>query len=111
MAAIVDIQLSRLEKLLDDRKIRLSVDRPAKAWLAEKGYDPLYGARPLKRAIQKFIQDPLAHRILSGKVRDGENVSVGLTAGALSFDGDQMNMPLAGAPADGGTVVSFPKNS
>ncbi len=64
MAAIVDIQFTRLARLLEDRKIRLDLDPKARAWLAEKGYDPAYGARPLKRVIQKAVQDPLAEMIL-----------------------------------------------
>ncbi|MEG9529724.1 MAG: AAA family ATPase, partial [Hyphomicrobiales bacterium] len=76
MGAIVEIQLGRLQKLLDDRKITLEVDEDAKNWLADKGYDPAYGARPLKRVIQKNVQDPLAELVLSGKVHDGETVPV-----------------------------------
>jgi ATP-dependent Clp protease ATP-binding subunit ClpB len=79
MEAIVDIQLTRLARLLADRKIRLELDESARKWLADKGYDPAYGARPLKRVIQKFVQDPLAEKILAGKVADGEVVHV--TAG------------------------------
>ncbi|WCS25014.1 ATP-dependent chaperone ClpB [Methylobacterium sp. NMS14P] len=78
MGAIVEIQLGRLQKLLDDRKITLEVDEEAKNWLADKGYDPAYGARPLKRVIQKNVQDPLAELVLSGKVHDGETVAVRL---------------------------------
>ena len=78
MGAIVEIQLGRLQKLLDDRKIALDVDEDAKNWLADKGYDPAYGARPLKRVIQKNVQDPLAELVLSGKVHDGETVPVRL---------------------------------
>ncbi|MBN4096877.1 MULTISPECIES: ATP-dependent chaperone ClpB [Methylobacterium] len=78
MGAIVEIQLRRLQKLLDDRKITLEVDEEAKNWLADKGYDPAYGARPLKRVIQKNVQDPLAELVLSGKVHDGETVPVRL---------------------------------
>lgn len=76
MGAIVDIQLRRLETLLEDRKVTLTLDDSARAWLAEKGYDPVYGARPLKRVIQRQLQDPLAERILAGHVRDGDTVSV-----------------------------------
>lgn len=78
MGAIVEIQLGRLQKLLDDRKITLDVDEDAKNWLADKGYDPAYGARPLKRVIQKNVQDPLAELVLSGKLHDGETVPVHL---------------------------------
>jgi ATP-dependent Clp protease ATP-binding subunit ClpB len=76
MGAIVDIQLKRLETLLEDRKVTLTLDDSARAWLADKGYDPVYGARPLKRVIQRYVQDPLAERILAGHVRDGDTVSV-----------------------------------
>jgi ATP-dependent Clp protease ATP-binding subunit ClpB len=76
MGAIVDIQLKRLVTLLSERKIALQLDDDARNWLAEKGYDPVYGARPLKRAIQKYVQDPLAEQILSGKVPDNSLVKV-----------------------------------
>ena len=78
MGAIVDIQIGRLQRLLEDRKIALTLDDPARLWLAEKGYEPAYGARPLKRVIQKSVQDPLAELILSGEVGDGETVPVRL---------------------------------
>jgi ATP-dependent Clp protease ATP-binding subunit ClpB len=83
MGAIVDIQLARLRKLIEDRKITLELDASARDWLAEKGYDPAYGARPLKRVIQKNVQDPLAGLILAGKVKDAETVKIGVEAGAL----------------------------
>ncbi|RVU18773.1 ATP-dependent chaperone ClpB [Methylobacterium oryzihabitans] len=83
MGAIVDIQLGRLQRLLDERKIALDVEADARGWLAEKGYDPAYGARPLKRVIQKAVQDPLAEQILAGAVHDGETVPVRLGAGGL----------------------------
>jgi len=76
MGAIVDIQMRRLQKLLDERKIVLNLDPEARDWLADKGYDPAYGARPLKRVIQKNVQDPLAELILSGEIKDGETVPV-----------------------------------
>jgi ATP-dependent Clp protease ATP-binding subunit ClpB len=76
MGAIVDIQMLRLAKLLADRKITLDLAPDAREWLANKGYDPAYGARPLKRVIQKHVQDPLAEMILAGKVHDGETVPV-----------------------------------
>ena len=71
MSEIVDIQLKRLNRLLEDRKIGLSLDPKARQWLAEKGYDPAYGARPLKRVIQKWVQDPLAQMLLAGEISDG----------------------------------------
>jgi ATP-dependent Clp protease ATP-binding subunit ClpB len=76
MDAIVDIQFARLAKLLEDRKITLDLKPAARAWLAEKGYDPAYGARPLKRVIQKNVQDPLAEMLLAGEIHDGEKVSL-----------------------------------
>jgi ATP-dependent Clp protease ATP-binding subunit ClpB len=87
MDGIVTIQLKRLEKRLAGRKIMLELDAAARTWLADEGYDPVFGARPLKRVIQRALQDPLAERILSGAVRDGETVTVsagpeGLIVGA-----------------------------
>ncbi len=76
MGAIVDIQLKRLVALLAERKITLELDDDARNWLANKGYDPVYGARPLKRVIQKYVQDPLAEQILSGQVPDGSTVKI-----------------------------------
>jgi ATP-dependent Clp protease ATP-binding subunit ClpB len=80
MTGIVDIQLARLQKLLDDRKIRLDIDAQAKDWLADAGYDPAYGARPLKRVIQRELQNALAEKILAGEIRDGDTVKVTATA-------------------------------
>ena len=80
MDAIVDIQMARLLKRLLARKITLEMDDAARTWMADKGYDPVYGARPLKRVIQRYLQDPLAQMLLSGKVLDGASVTV--TAGA-----------------------------
>jgi ATP-dependent Clp protease ATP-binding subunit ClpB len=77
MGTIVDIQIKRLQALLEDRKITLTLDAQARDWLADKGYDPAYGARPLKRVIQKHVQDPLAEMILSGEIKDGETVALG----------------------------------
>ncbi|WP_029058585.1 ATP-dependent chaperone ClpB [Stappia stellulata] len=86
MAAIVDIQLTRLERLLGDRKIEMTLDEEARIWLADKGYDPAYGARPLKRVIQREVQDPLAELILSGKVADGQSVRVSAGSDRLLFE-------------------------
>ena len=80
MAVIVDIQLGHLQALLDERNISLTLDDAARAWLADAGFDPVYGARPLKRVIQKHLQNPLAGRILDGTIGDGESVAI--TAGA-----------------------------
>ncbi|GLI20850.1 ATP-dependent Clp protease ATP-binding subunit ClpB [Xanthobacter flavus] len=85
MDHIVDIQLGRLRKLLEDRKITIELSPEARSFLAEKGYDPAYGARPLKRTIQKLVQDPLAEKILGGEILDGAKVKVGLDGGHLTF--------------------------
>jgi len=87
MGRIVDIQLKRLQDLLAERKITLSLDAKAREWLAEKGYDPAYGARPLKRVIQKSVQDPLSELILSGRIKDGEKVSISANKAGLMFNG------------------------
>ncbi|MGS1016332.1 ATP-dependent chaperone ClpB [Allosphingosinicella humi] len=83
MGPIVDIQVGRVGKLLADRKIKLELTDGARAWLGRVGYDPVYGARPLKRAVQKYLQDPLADMILSGEVPDGTTVHVEEGEGAL----------------------------
>ncbi|MEM9878716.1 MAG: ATP-dependent chaperone ClpB [Pseudomonadota bacterium] len=83
MSGIVDIQVARVEKLLEDRKIGLKLDETARAWLGKVGYDPVYGARPLKRAVQRHLQDPLADMILSGALLDGTTVMVSDGDGAL----------------------------
>ena len=87
MDAIVDIQIGRLQKLLDDRNIVIELDDAARSWLAQKGYDPAYGARPLKRAIQKTLQDPLAELLLSGVIGDGETVPVSAGPDGLTING------------------------
>jgi ATP-dependent Clp protease ATP-binding subunit ClpB len=92
MAAIVDIQLQRLKKLLEDRKVRLELDDKAREWLADAGYDPVYGARPLKRVIQRNLQDRLAALLLEGSIRDGATVHV-----TASVDGLEVRPALAEA--------------
>jgi ATP-dependent Clp protease ATP-binding subunit ClpB len=87
MGRIVDIQMLRLAKLLEDRKIVLTLEPKGREWLADKGYDPAYGARPLKRVIQKSVQDPLAELILSGKIKDGEKVTISAGKQGLVFNG------------------------
>ncbi|WP_292528959.1 ATP-dependent chaperone ClpB [Methylocystis sp.] len=87
MGAIVDIQVKRLQKLLEDRKITLHLDSKARDWLAAKGYDPTYGARPLKRVMQKELQDALAERLLAGEIIDGATVEVSADATGLVIDG------------------------
>ncbi|MCA3574987.1 MAG: ATP-dependent chaperone ClpB, partial [Aestuariivirga sp.] len=96
MGAIVDIQIGRLRKLLAERKIEIEVSPAARDWLAEKGYDPAYGARPLKRVIQKNLQDPLAEELLAGRIKDGDTVEIGATAGVLTFNG----VAMGGKPVD-----------
>jgi ATP-dependent Clp protease ATP-binding subunit ClpB len=83
MAPIVDIQVGRVQKLLKDRKIALELTEGARKWLGRVGYDPVYGARPLKRAVQRYLQDPLADMILRGEVPDGSDVKVDEGDGAL----------------------------
>ncbi len=112
MGAIVDIQFKRLAKLLEERKITLDLDPKGRHWLADRGYDPAYGARPLKRVIQKWVQDPLAQELLAGEIRDGATVRIGVAQGRLAIDGK----PVGGEPADpepakSPTVVSFPKGA
>ena len=89
MGAIVDIQLKRLSKLLEDRKITLDLTDEARDMLAQRGYDPAYGARPLKRVIQKMVQDPLAEAILEGTIHDGETVKIDAGKTGLTFNGKE----------------------
>jgi len=88
MTGIVEIQLRHLDALLAERKITLEMEDSAKRWLAEAGYDPVYGARPLKRVIQRELQNPLAQMILSGRVGEGERVAVAAGEGGLSINGE-----------------------
>ncbi|MXP45129.1 ATP-dependent chaperone ClpB [Allopontixanthobacter sediminis] len=85
MAPIVDIQVGRVQKLLKDRKITLDLTEAARRWLGRVGYDPVYGARPLKRAVQRYLQDPLADMILRGEVPDGSTVEIDEGDGALEM--------------------------
>jgi ATP-dependent Clp protease ATP-binding subunit ClpB len=87
MGAIVDIQLKRLEKLLAARNMIIELDQRAKAELAKRGYDPAWGARPLKRVIQKDVQDPLARLILEGRIKDGERIAVSFDGNDFLFNG------------------------
>ncbi len=87
MTGIVDIQLERLRALLRDRKITLEVTKPALMWLGNAGYDPVYGARPLKRVIQKHLQNPLANMILDGSIAEGDTVTVAALDGKLILNG------------------------
>ena len=87
MTAIVAIQLHRLSRLLADRKIDLDLDSKAASWLANEGFDSVYGARPLKRVIQRSLQNPLAGMILEGRIREGETVHISASGGALTING------------------------
>jgi ATP-dependent Clp protease ATP-binding subunit ClpB len=90
MKRIVDIQLRHLQQLLADRKIVLEINDKAKTWLANTGYDPVYGARPLKRVIQRELQNPLATSLLSGVIKDGETVRVSVQDGRLTINGNKL---------------------
>ena len=90
MSGIVDIQLGRLLKRLASRKIALELDEGARKWLADEGYDPVFGARPLKRVIQRSLQDPLAEMILAGDVKDGETIHVSAGTDGLII-GDRLS--------------------
>ncbi|NBW76001.1 MAG: ATP-dependent chaperone ClpB [Sphingomonadaceae bacterium] len=85
MAPIVEIQVGRVAKLLKDRKITLDLSDAAKRWLGRVGYDPVYGARPLKRAVQRYLQDPLAEKLLGGEIPDGSTIKIDEGDGALNF--------------------------
>ena len=90
MDGIVAIQMKRLDALLEDRQITLTLDDAARHWLADKGYDPVYGARPLKRIKQRNVQDPLADLLLEGAIKDGESVEVTAGAGGLVINGHEV---------------------
>jgi ATP-dependent Clp protease ATP-binding subunit ClpB len=115
MAAIVDIQFKLLAKLLEDRKITLELDARGRQWLADKGYDPSYGARPLKRVIQKSVQDPLAQMLLAGELPDGAAIKISAAQGQLTINGKPIGGGSAEAETPAGgkatTVVNFPKGA
>ncbi|WP_018631393.1 ATP-dependent chaperone ClpB [Neomegalonema perideroedes] len=100
MTGIVAIQLGRLNKRLVDRKIRLEFTQEAEDWLADRGYDPAYGARPLKRTIQKAVEDPLAELLLRGELKDGEVLPVTLGPNGLIFGDHKAKTPPAAAPEE-----------
>ncbi len=91
MSRIVDIQMQRLLALLADRHITIELDGAARTWIGNQGYDPAYGARPLKRVIQKQLQDPLAKMILEGAIKDGDTVKISIKDGALTFNGKKID--------------------
>lgn len=84
---IVDIQVAKLGKLLEDRKLSLKLNKKAREWIAARGYDPVYGARPLKRVIQKELQDPLARLLLEGRISDGDVIKVDVEGDSLTING------------------------
>jgi ATP-dependent Clp protease ATP-binding subunit ClpB len=95
MTGIVEIQLKRLQDLLADRKLELVLDTKAKEWLAEAGYDPVYGARPLKRVIQRELQNPLATMILEGRFKAGEDIKVSADKNGLTIGGESLSQAAA----------------
>ena len=100
LGRIVDIQLARMRKLLQDRKLDLELTDAARAFLAERGYDPVYGARPLKRAIQRYLQDPLAMRLLSGDFKPGDTIQADAGKDGLEFAKVLVSKP-EGPPVNG----------
>jgi ATP-dependent Clp protease ATP-binding subunit ClpB len=96
MDAIVEIQIGHLMKLLESRKVTIQLDDKSKAWLANAGYDPVYGARPLKRVIQRYLQNPLASMILEGKINDGDTVRVTAGKKGLAINGEEISGTVEG---------------
>ena len=99
MSAIVDIQLKRLAKRLNSRNIKIDLDARAKAWLANEGYDPVFGARPLKRVIQNAIQNPIAEMLLSGDIDDNDSVQITVGPDGLIV-GDRVGTSGVSPPED-----------
>ena len=99
MSAIVDIQLSRLARRLNSRSIKIELDQSAKSWLANEGYDPVFGARPLKRVIQNAIQNPIAEMLLSGDIDDNDIINVSAGADGLIV-GDRLGKSGISPPED-----------
>jgi ATP-dependent Clp protease ATP-binding subunit ClpB len=97
LTAIVDIQLKRLENRLAERRVHLMVTDAARRLLAQRGWDPVYGARPLKRAIQRLVQDPLAMMLLEGKFTDGDTITVDVKGGEITFSNAPAATPAAAA--------------
>jgi ATP-dependent Clp protease ATP-binding subunit ClpB len=97
LTAIVDIQLKRLENRLAERRVHLVVTDAARKLLAQRGWDPVYGARPLKRAIQRLVQDPLAMMLLEGKFTEGETITVDTKGGEITFTKATSPAPVAAA--------------
>jgi ATP-dependent Clp protease ATP-binding subunit ClpC len=85
LKSIVDLLIREVEGRLADRKIKLEVNEEAKVWLVQKGYDPVFGARPLRRAIQKYVENPVSTKILQGEFKEGDTIAVSLQEDNLSF--------------------------
>ncbi len=90
MVAIVEIQMKRISTLLADRNVKIEIDEQAKKWLGEKGFDPIYGARPLKRVIQSELQNPLATKFLKGDIKEGEKLNISVKNNALTLNGSPL---------------------
>jgi len=90
--SIVDLQFARLRKLLRDRGLDIEVSPEARTWLGDRGYDPQYGARPLKRALMRYVQDPLARRLLTGDFHPGDTIALGAPASGQGGNNDQLTM-------------------
>jgi len=100
---IVTIQLGHLQRRLAARKLELTVNDPVREYLAREGYNPVYGARPLKRAIQRLVQDPLARRLLEGEFQEGDRIRVDLQSGEIVLAREEPAAATAGREAEGST--------
>ena len=85
LKSIVDLLIREVERRLAERDIKIEVNEEAKAWLVQKGYDPVYGARPLRRAIQRYVENPISTKILQGEFKEGDTIAIGLEKDNLSF--------------------------
>jgi len=85
LKSIVDLLVHEVEQRLAERRIKLEVNEEARAWLVQKGYDPMYGARPLRRAVQKYVENPISTKILQGEFKEGDTITIGLKEDNLSF--------------------------
>ncbi len=105
MDRVVDKFIIQLEVQLGERQVMIALDDEARAWLSKKGFDPLFGARPLGRVIQEYVKKPLAEELLFGKLAKGGSVKVGLKEGKLEFDIAEAPSRVAGRPGseEGGT--------
>jgi ATP-dependent Clp protease ATP-binding subunit ClpA len=104
LARIVDIQLASVTRRMEARHVRLDFTAEARALLIDEGFDPTYGARPLKRTIQRLVLDPLALKVLQGDVRDGDAVTAGVQAGALVFTARRVPAQETAGPEEADVV-------